>query len=226
VSSSIASPLTVRARLAFVLDTTFTLRYDGLEVVKPYRLRLEKLLDFGSIVHRQLGNRLLMVVNNPQRNGGYRFREAWWQIYSNGKLTDEQNGGRLYYASRDGKPIAGVVTLSLLDSATGSWLRVCPDTLTVPVAPNAASASVYPNPVAAGGVVHHRAAGGRTAALSAEHPAARYDAYRLLDVQGRLQRSGSTDELQNGLTMPSIPGSYFLVLEGKTGKITLLVISY
>jgi hypothetical protein len=225
VHSSIGDPFTVSTRFSSVLDTIdFTLSYgDEPEAPKTYQLQLKRPFDFDSIVHRQLGNRLLMVVNNPKNNGNHRFLEARWKIIDDdGNEIGWQNGNRFYYASQDGNPIFGTVTLSLRDSATKEWMTVCPDTLAPPDVPDAESTSVYPNPVAAGGVVHLRAA----ALPNGEDLSARYATFRLLDVQGALQRSGSASELQKGLRMPNLPGSYFLVLEGAAGKITLLVISY
>jgi uncharacterized repeat protein (TIGR02543 family) len=219
VKSSIGSTFTWNGFPAR-LDTVFTLSYHGAPSEQTtYRLRLEKPLAFDSIVHRQLGDRLLMVVNDSTHNGGYRFQTALWRIDNNGVVID-QRGSKLYYLSHDGTPISGVVTLMLQDDRiAGSPLQVCPATLGALPAPAEAHTSVYPNPVAAGGVVHLSGRAGSTAALPAgEDPSAPYETYRLLDVQGRMQRSGSAYELQKGLAMPTLPGTYLLILEGKNGK--------
>jgi uncharacterized repeat protein (TIGR02543 family) len=220
---------------AFRIDTTVILSTSHAITPKEtaYTITLERKFTFDSIVHTQLGGRLLMVVNNPDNNGGYRFQRAWWRANSGAWFDISGLSGtrQMYYVDPNGAPITDSMSVRLQDGLTGWELETCP--AAPPAAPPVDSAApadppvaLYPNPVPAGGVIHLRAAAGRTAALPAEHPAARYATYRLLDVQGRLQRSGSASELQNGLRMPSIPGSYFLVLEGKTGKTTLLVISY
>jgi uncharacterized repeat protein (TIGR02543 family) len=173
---------------------------------KRYTLGIEKtMLEFSSVVHVQLGARLLMVVNNPDNNGGHRFEAARWIIND----TLEPTGSKFYYVPRNGKPISGTIEVHLQDSVEG-WLAVCPHVIPAPsVAPTAARTSVYPNPVAAGGVIYVNAG----AELSE-----RYATYRLLDVQGLQHRSGAASELQKGLTTPGIPGVYFLILEGGAEK--------
>jgi uncharacterized repeat protein (TIGR02543 family) len=219
VSCNRGNPFTVSTRFPSALDTTFTLSYVGSAETKTYQLHMKKPLDFDYFVHRQLGDRLLMVVNNPQNNDGHRFLKATWVINGEREL-----GSRFYYVSPNGKPITGVVELQLVDSATGSEMNVCPYTFTSPDTLADVQTLAYPNPVAAGGVVHLRTAGGSAAVLPDGSPAERYATYRLLDVQGALQRSGSASELQNGLTMPNLPGSYLLILEGKTGKTAILIV--
>jgi hypothetical protein len=211
---------------AFRRSITIALFPTGERREERYTLVLERRFEFDDIVHAQLGGRLLMVINNPAHNGGHTFREARWWVTKGGEAQElSGSSNRFYYVPST--PITDSIFVWLEEEETGTVLKSCAD---VPSgssgAPTGARASVYPNPVAAGGVVHLRAAAGHTATLPDEHPAARYATYRLLDVQGALQRSGSAAELQNGLRMPSIPGSYFLVLEGKNGKITILVISY
>jgi uncharacterized repeat protein (TIGR02543 family) len=173
---------------------------------KEYTLTLQKKFEFNRVVHTQLGGRLLMVINNRDHNGDFHFTEASWKVGD-----DEQRGSKLYYISRDGKSITDEIKLSLRDSVMG-WLSVCPNTPAIVSTPSAVRTSVYPNPVAAGGVVHLSVA------------AELYDSYRLLDVLGNLQRFGKAAELQKGLTMPSIPGVYFLILEGKSGKATVQIL--
>jgi uncharacterized repeat protein (TIGR02543 family) len=174
---------------------------------KEYTLTLQKNFEFNRVVHTQLGGRLLMIINNRGYNGDFHFTEASWKVGD-----DEQRGSKLYYISRDGKPITDKIKLSLRDSVMG-WLPVCPNTPAISATPSAVRTSVYPNPVAAGGVVHLSVA------------AELYDSYRFLDVLGSLQRSGKAAELQKGLTMPSIPGVYFLILEGKSGNATVRIVA-
>ncbi|MDR3189027.1 MAG: InlB B-repeat-containing protein, partial [Prevotellaceae bacterium] len=180
---------------------------------ESYTLTLERRFEFNSIVHVQLGGRMLMVINNSEHNGGYHFKEAQWAY----KDTDgnphpaQGTNNKFYYISPTSSTITESMYVRLQDS-TGTWLQSC---LYAPPAtsgaPRAARTSVYPNPVAAGGVVH--------LSVAVEH----YDTYRLLDVLGSLQRAGSAAELQKGLTMPGISGVYFLTLEGKTGKATVQI---
>jgi uncharacterized repeat protein (TIGR02543 family) len=180
---------------------------------KEYTLTLQKDFEFSSIVHVQLGGRMLMVINNSDHNGGYCFKDALWayeDMNGNPHLAQGTNN-KFYYISPTSSAITESMYVRLQDS-TGTWLQSClyaPPT--APIVPRAARTSVYPNPVAAGGVVHLSVA------------AEQYDTYRLLDVLGNRQRSGSAAELQKGLTMPGISGVYFLTLEGKSGKTTVQI---
>ncbi|MDR1417415.1 MAG: T9SS type A sorting domain-containing protein, partial [Prevotellaceae bacterium] len=77
--------------------------------------------------------------------------------------------------------------------------------------------SVYPNPVAAGGIVKLKQA------ELADGEDAPYTACYLFDAQGRLTLTGSFSALRGGLTMPETPGIYHLVLEGKAGRTVVKV---
>jgi hypothetical protein len=84
--------------------------------------------------------------------------------------------------------------------------------------------AVYPNPVASGGTVHLREnvlTGDELQELGELEE--RYATFRLFDVQGRLVREGRASELRQGLTMPTTPGIYHLLLDGKAGRLQLKV---
>jgi uncharacterized repeat protein (TIGR02543 family) len=190
-----------------------------------YTLVLERRFEFSDIVHVQLGGRLLMAINNPDNSGYPRFQRAYWRRIKDGK-DKEILGRKFYYVSPTSSSITDSMSVWLEDSS-GTVLKSCPS---APPATSGASTavhtSVYPNPVAAGAVVHLRVAAGHTAPLPDDHLTAQYDAYRLLDVQGTLQRAGSAAELQKGLRMPNLSGMYFLLLEGAAGKTVVQITCY
>ncbi|MDR3187614.1 MAG: InlB B-repeat-containing protein, partial [Prevotellaceae bacterium] len=199
---------------AFKKDTTITLTsFDRRK--KPYTLQLEKNFELSSIVHAQLGGRLLMVINNPEHNGHTcRFREvSWLKMKDGGKQIISKN--KFYYISPTGQPIADSIFVWLKDSA-GTEFESCPYISKDSVVQVAARASVYPNPVSAGGVVRLK-----EDILADEQLAERYAAFQLFDVQGRLLHSGKASELLQGLSMPTISGVYLIILEGKAGKLEM-----
>ncbi|MDR3187649.1 MAG: InlB B-repeat-containing protein [Prevotellaceae bacterium] len=215
-------------RAAFGIDTTVIISTSHTITRKETscNIKVERKFMFDSIVHAQLGDRLLMVVNTVDNNGGYLFQRAWWWVNSEHWSTRSGYAGsqRFYYASPTGMTITDTVHVRLLDGITGQEFEVCPYIPRTGSVPPNALTSVYPNPVAAGGVVHFIVKSGDVATLPDGYLAEHYDSYRLLNVQGRLQRSGNASELQNGLTMPTLPGSYLLILEGKTGKTAVLIV--
>jgi uncharacterized repeat protein (TIGR02543 family) len=201
--------LYIDASRPFRLDTAITLT-DGVQQ-KRYKLMLEKRFEFDSIVHAQLGGRLLMAVKSPANNGGFVFQQALWYRAGDGKML----GNKFYYGSPSGEVIADTLYVRLQDS-TGTWLSSCPYH---PVAPNVAAEeaplAVYPNPVVVGGVVHLKEE------LLIDHNAdleERYANLHLIDVHGGVVYTGKASELLQGLTMPFTPGIYYIVLDGKAGK--------
>ena len=200
--------LIVPASRPFKLDTVLQ---------NGYRLRLEKkMFDFESIVVVQLGGKLLTVINTPQNNGGFHFREVrWWRMV--GGNRDWMLSNKFYYA-----PSGGIITDSIvlqLQDSTGAWLESCPYSYAPPAAPDAPRMAVYPNPVSSGKTVHLK-----EELLIDETLEERYATLSLIDVQGKVVRAGKASDLRQGFAMPLHPGIYHLVLEGKAGRKVLKVV--
>jgi uncharacterized repeat protein (TIGR02543 family) len=199
-------------RPAFRKDTTIILTsFDKKD--KPYTLQLAKNFELSSIMHAQLGGRLLMVVDNPEHNGHDRhFQEVHWQKIKDGE-PEIVSSGKFYYISPTGLPITDSMYVQLKDS-TGAVLESCPYIPEVPPMQATARASVYPTPVSTGGVVRLK-----EDILADEQLAERYAAFQLFDVQGKLLHSGKSSELLQGLAMPTTTGVYLIILEGNAGKL-------
>jgi uncharacterized repeat protein (TIGR02543 family) len=182
-----------------------------------YVLTLVKQLEFDSIAHAQLGGRLLMVINNPKYNGGFVFKEASWR--KSGEDYWSGPNGKFYYVFPSGELITDTIYLRLRDTA-GTLYECCP--YCPPALPEAsaeAHMAVYPNPVRSGAVVHLKEEFLTDLTdLTAESQEYRYTTLYLIDVQGTVVYAGKASELSQGLTMPTTPGAYYLVLEGKAGR--------
>jgi uncharacterized repeat protein (TIGR02543 family) len=213
--------LSIPADRPFQLDTVVEVSFAG-EKTKPYTLRLEKQHEFSSIVLTQLGGRLLMVIKNPAHNGGFDIQMAHWQhkVGEEWLPTDNQ---KFVFASLTGEPITDTLRVQLFDGKT--WIATCPYHLSAHHERNAAlRVSIYPNPVAPGGVIHLNDEAWRATALSESTLAEQYPTFHLFDVMGSLKRAGKTVELHDGLTMPEIIGVYYLILEGATGRMQLEIV--
>ncbi|MDR3366713.1 MAG: YDG domain-containing protein [Prevotellaceae bacterium] len=191
---------------------TFTLA-DGR--VKEYSLQVEKPFDFSSIVHVQLGGRMLLVIKNPENNGGYDFQGVAWQRKVGEDWLTEQTG-KFYYVSPDGNPITDVMRVQLQE-VTGDWISTCPyDTVREDTpAEGMEEASVYPNPIASGEKLQLKLDESRLTRADLEKI---YTAIYLIDVQGRVVFFGTLSDLYNGLTMSYAPGVYHLIFEGKSAR--------
>jgi uncharacterized repeat protein (TIGR02543 family) len=201
-----AGTLCIDASRSFLIDTAITITHQGQS--KRYTLRLKNRFEFGSIVHSQLGGRLLMVVKNPENNGGFNFRAiTWWN-----KDGEQIENSKFYYASPFGAAIADTLSVKLLDT-TGTWFETCPSNpAAAAAAPKALNMAVYPNPVLGGAAIHLR----EDFDIALEE---RYETFYLLDIQGKMACSGKSSELRNGIAMPKEVGIYLLVLEGKAGRL-------
>ena len=178
-----------------------------------YTLRLEKKFEFDSIARAQLGRKLLIANKNPENNGGFHFLKAEWWCCAKGYRR--QVGSNFYYASSSGGAIADTIYLRLLDAVANVWLESC-----AYYPPDASAATkerrieVFPNPVASGRAI--RLKEDFFADVSLEE---QYEAFSLIDLQGKVRYTGKTAELMQGLIVPDIPaGLYYLMLEGKAGR--------
>jgi hypothetical protein len=214
ITSGVGDTLTVDVSKAALIDVSLPFTFtDG--QVKTYTLRVERLFEFSSIVHVQLGGKMLLVVKNPEINGGYNFESAMWER----KLGDvwvsiASSGSSFYYASSD--PITDTVRVWLKEE-NGVWLQTCPyDSVFVTPAEGLQGAGIYPNPVASGATVTLQldAAGSYTAADLEQI----YTAVYVVNITGNRMFTGKFADLQAGLSMPYVSGTYFIVLEGKSAR--------
>ena len=199
------------------ISFAFTLN-DG--EVKEYTLRVEKPFDFSSIVHVQLGGRMLLVVKNPESNGGYDLEKAiwqrkvgdeWWNIDDNGDDT------KFFYVSPDGKPITDTIRVLLQDSK-GDLISTCPYDSIIADTPGAGldDAKVYPNPVTAGGTVQLQLGSSSPDITELEKI---YTSVYFVDIMGTIRLQGKLSDLYSGLTIPDVAsGTYLLVLEGPSAR--------
>ncbi|MDR0567357.1 MAG: InlB B-repeat-containing protein, partial [Prevotellaceae bacterium] len=201
-----AGTLYIDASRSFLTDTAITITDQGQS--KQYTLRLKNRFEFGSIVQSQLGGRLLMVVKNPESNGGFNFQTiTWW--HKDGRYIKND---KFYYASPSGEAITDTLCVRLLD-ARGTWFESCPSNPhAAAAAPAALNMAVYPNPVAGGAAIHLK----EDFDIALEE---RYETFYLLDIQGKMAYAGKTSELRNGIAMPKEVGIYLLVIEGKAGRL-------
>jgi hypothetical protein len=107
----------------------------------------------------------------------------------------------------------------VLRETDGPWLATCPYIPELAAQADEARMAAYPNPVAAGGAIRLR-----ESALADEELEERYATFYLFDVQGKLVNTGKASALRNGLAMPELSGMYYLILEGKAGKMQLKVV--
>jgi uncharacterized repeat protein (TIGR02543 family) len=196
-----------KSSFTFAHDTVIPL---NIEQETRYRLKLIKSFEFDSLVRVMLGGRLMMVINNPDYNGGFRFQETlWWRKREEGWRSEGRN---FYYASPSGGVIQDTMYVELQDSS-GEKFKTCPNNPSSGAAEPEPLMAVFPNPVAAGATVRLKEE--FLIDLTLEE---RYSTLILFDVQGKLLYTGKASDLRQGLVMPSLPGIYFLSLEGKAGK--------
>ncbi|MDR0566676.1 MAG: InlB B-repeat-containing protein, partial [Prevotellaceae bacterium] len=201
----------IPAPYALRLDSLITLRDTVSGKEKSYFLSLTKNFVFDSIARVQLYGKLVMLLNSPAANGGFKFVQAEWYSTTFGKLTPSSD--KFYYMSPTGEAITDTLYAFLRDSA-GTSFMVCPYAPPVVApSPDEAKIAAYPNPVAPRGVVH------LTGYPSlAEELERRYKTFALYSAQGAVVRSGNVAELLKGLAMPTTPGTYFLSLDGPESK--------
>lgn len=207
----------------FRLDTVITATALGSLLAEPCTLLLEKPFKFADIVHVQLGGKLLTVIKNPANNGGYNIQEVTWyeQVEGAGRHI---GANKFYYTSPSGEAISDSIFVNL-KLAENRWITSCPYVPSSFVGHNAGlQAVVYPDPVPMGGVVHLKQSaliGEEVDTL--EELEERYATFHLFDVQGKLVHEGKTADLEQGLTMPDVPGVYYLALEGKAGRMMVKI---
>jgi uncharacterized repeat protein (TIGR02543 family) len=192
-------------------DTVITLSsLDGQK--KEYTLTVEKMFEFDSIIHIQLGGRLMMVIKNPKHNGGFDFQDVRWERKVGGHWISTGSNS-FYYVSPTDQPITDTMRI-LLQAVDNTWLTSCPnDPMLANAAGEALQLAVFPNPVAAGKAIRLKEGW-----LTDEKQEQRYETFHLYNAQGQLVVSGSASTLESGLTMPKQPGMYYLIFDGKTEK--------
>lgn len=114
--------------------------HDGSQI-DNHKLTIEKRFDFNSVVITRWNNTLI-VLNNPENNGGYRFTSYKW--FRNGEAI---GSGQSFSAGKDGEQLNATdkYYVELTSDQFAGTLRTCEGT---PVL-KSASVKVYPNPVKA-----------------------------------------------------------------------------
>ncbi|SDL38749.1 T9SS type A sorting domain-containing protein [Kriegella aquimaris] len=141
-SSDIATSFDISMEGPGIYRKTFTINSQDRTVVKTYNLAITKLFDFDQIIEQKFNN-LLLVKNNPNTNGGYKFTDFVWyrnnqkvgkeQYYSEGdEATDLLDPNAVYYAE--------------MTTESGDVLRTCPFNIQANVS---AKVKLAPNPVQA-----------------------------------------------------------------------------
>jgi hypothetical protein len=219
VSSSNVAINMQPAGIAHPIRRIFTTELTGGQN-KRYTVIVEKPFRLFEVINEHIGY-LRVVNNNPATNKhGLKFSTCeWWNKRDSGEwVTGELT--RLYYAA--GPSVRNKFTerdsmYVVLHTAGGELLKTCPDANHTVyggsgVSKLSADLSVYPNPVAAGGIIRLKQA----ELFNSENEL--YARFYLLDAQGRPVFAGNASVLRSGLTMPEIPGVYHFVLEGKAGR--------
>lgn len=134
-------------RTGITLDVTkpgfYTVNYsivshDGSQV-SNHSVKVEKRFDFNSVVITRWNN-TLVVMNNPEYNGGYRFTSYRW--FRNGQ---EIGAKQSYSAGKDGEQLVATdkYYVELTSGQFEGTLRTCEGTPTL----KSLSVKLYPNPV-------------------------------------------------------------------------------
>jgi hypothetical protein len=204
---------------------TIALYNAGTTATKLYTIVLEKKFELFYIIREHLGS-LRVVHNNPEKNDhGLEFSSCDWYRWDSSISSWVVKRNLLYYT----------ISSNISDKFTNSdsmyirllttdnvRLETCPAVGKDPAyvedgdiasdSKKSATVSIYPNPVAAGGVIRLK----QTELVDNEQEL--YTTLYLFDAQGRLVLTDNASTLSDGLTMPETPGIYHLVLEGKAGR--------
>jgi hypothetical protein len=200
--------LFIDARRPLRRDTAITLTTPSGQQ-KQYMLTLEKPFELMQVVNVQLSGRLLMVIRNPEHNGSFDIQEVSWQRKVAGRWITV--GRNFYYVSESGMAITDTMRALLRVAGEEKVVSTCPYIGKYLPEENHQE-MVYPNPVATGGVIY-----ANESVLVNERGEDRYTRFRLFNSQGQVMHIGNASELREGLSMPFIPGMYYLLLEGATG---------
>ena len=173
------------------------------QVTTTYTIRIDKRIPTERIVFQKY-DKVLLVNNNKQTNGGYVFSGYEW--FKNGMSL----GKKQFYAEQGDAGTTLDVDAEYLVELTlhnGQKIRSCPIFIQGKTTENWA---VYPNPVQKSAWLYVR--------LEEE---ARQEAttYKIYNITGQLIKSGALDKGKMGIEIPSTvaAGSYYLVLN-RAGK--------
>ncbi|MGS2741045.1 Ig-like domain-containing protein [Sinomicrobium sp. M5D2P17] len=200
---------TVNPGRTFVIDTPeaglysreVTVTSQNGEQTRTYLVTVERRFNFDDIVEQKFNN-VLLVNNNPETNGGYRFVKYEW--FKNGALI----GTGQYYSAGDNSN-------DLLDPTAHYSVRMTTDSgdvLTTCEAEIILEASLemkaYPNPVLSGQLLH----------IMADLPQEELSqlSIRVYNQSGKtvLQTTGKSKE--TALSLPRLPGVY--LVQCQTGQ--------
>jgi hypothetical protein len=173
------------------------------QLTHRYIITVEKRFAFYDVVTEYIENRIFMVINNPNNNGGYRFSSYRW--YRNDILcgTEQTLSSGPGYESRFSDSPNARYRVDLL-TVDGTALRTCEGKSGVTVY----TPAIYPNPVRKGSTVRF------TGSINT-------DVYKnavLYSVQGRKIWELPASRIAEGFSTPSAVGTYILILSGENGS--------
>lgn len=197
-------------RTSLLVDITkpnfYTVNYsivshDGSQV-SNHTVKVEKRFNFNSVVLTRWNN-TLVVINNPENNGGYRFTSYKW--FRNGQ---EIGTGQSYSAGKEGEQLNATdqYYVELTSNQFEGTLRTCAGTPTL----KNMSVKVYPNPAKASETVYLEAD------VDEELLEGAYiEVYNISGV--RIERIKVEGRLTPINMKSSALGTYLFVLKGKDG---------
>jgi hypothetical protein len=159
---------------------------------RSYEIRIQK-----PIVKQHWGD-VMILVTNPEDNGGYTFSNIQWcQLDPEGNLT-EIPGATLSYLYSE-TPVEGITYVVKAKTQDGASYETCPVTGTAYDPPEI---QIYPNPVKRGGTV------------TVEFPGDDWKntAILLLSIDGKEITSLSATKQAESVPMPDTQGIYILKL--------------
>ncbi|MDR3187690.1 MAG: InlB B-repeat-containing protein, partial [Prevotellaceae bacterium] len=192
---------------------------------KPYTVVIEKPYELLDLVTEHMGN-LRVVNNNPLYNDGHTFKSCIW-MDKNG-LISTYNGKLYCFAGSEPDAEFDDPMYVILTTEEGREIRTCPDGgdseaggggTAETESLGSPNASAYPNPVRAGSKIYLKDA----VLFDSEGEGERYSTFRLFSSQGQQVAGGNASDIASGLTMPDIPGSYYLILDGRAGRRTIYI---
>ncbi len=171
-------------------------------VTKEYQIIIEKPFPFHAIVQQKY-NHVLLINNNPNTNGGFKFVKFEW--YKNDQLIGEE---QVYSSGNKEVDVLDTKALyrAVLTSSTGQVFTVCPSYIELK---NSVVFRLHPNPVEVGARIVLTISDAEFITIG--------DPLRIYDMKGRLVQqgiiAGYNTEVQLSSSVPS--GVYLAVFRAK-----------
>ncbi|MGS2764622.1 MBG domain-containing protein, partial [Sinomicrobium sp. M5D2P9] len=179
------------------------------EQTRKYLVTVERRFSFGDIVEQKFNN-VLLVNNNPETNGGYRFVEYEW--FKNGKSI----GTEQYYSAGDNNDDlldATAVYSVRMTTDTGDVLTTCGGQIMLEAS---LTMKAYPNPVLSGELLHILADLPQEELSHLSISVYSHNGKEVLRTTGR--------DKETGISLPRIPGVYLVHCQTNQRKKTFKII--